>query len=90
MMELTELDKAYLQRDAAWFWIEAMLDCQRKGVPFDDDHIQARLDHLKNMDPADVPDLQFTPAEWDMQTLARLPFIEEAAREIRKLQTSSG
>jgi len=90
MKELTDLDKACLERDSAWFWIEAMLDCQRKGVPFDENHIQARLDHLKNMDPADVSDLQFTPAEWDRQTLARLPFIEEAAREISKLLTSLG
>lgn len=82
MPELTELDNAYLQRDAAWFWVDAMLLCQKTGTAFNEAHVAERIDHLRNMDPADVKGLPFTPAEWDEQNLVRLPFIEAAGQEI--------
>ena len=85
MPDLTPLDIASIERDAAWFWIDAMLFCNRRGIAFDENHIQARLTHLREHDPADTTHLVdpiMTPEQWDYETPIRYPYIEAAAKEI--------
>jgi hypothetical protein len=86
MMPNTPLEIASIERDAAWFWVDAMLFCQTNGIVFDESYIRARLTHIREMDPGDGIG-SFNPSEWDFETTIRYPYIERAALEIiEKLQ----
>lgn len=82
MTELSPIDIACIERDAAWFWIDATLECRRRGIDLDETYVQERLQFLREADPVEIKPLGFTPEQWDRETATRYPYIERAAIEL--------
>ncbi|MDQ1198818.1 hypothetical protein [Agrobacterium sp. SORGH_AS 787] len=81
MPDLTPLDIAGIERDAAWFWIDAFLLSQEHGIVFDAAYVEDRLLHLRQHDPDETANI-IDPQQWDLHNSVRYPYIEAAAKEI--------
>lgn len=81
MPDLTPLEIAGIERDAAWFWIDAFLLSQEHGIVFDAAYVEARLLHLRQHNPEEAANM-IDPQQWDIQNSVRYPYIEAAGKEI--------